>query len=91
MENKSHWVYDYLHEAYTKHHKVNNIIEPYNMCRQILPKTYLHNGYLDVIKTESFFKTNSISGDKILSYIMDKSEIDDLDTIEQWEEAEKKI
>jgi CMP-N,N'-diacetyllegionaminic acid synthase len=70
---------------------VNNIKEPYNMCRQILPKTYLHNGYLDVIKTESFLKTNSITGDKILSYIMDKSEIDDLDTIEQWEEAEKKI
>jgi N-acylneuraminate cytidylyltransferase len=70
--------------------EVNNIKEPYNQCRQILPKTYLHNGYLDVIKTKSFLEKDSITGDKILSYVMDKTEIDDLDTLDQWYEAEKK-
>ena len=31
--------------------KVNNIQEPYNQPRQILPQSYLHNGYIDIIKT----------------------------------------
>jgi len=71
--------------------KVNNIKEPYNQCRQILPKTYLHNGYLDIIKTESFIHAKSITGDSIMSYIMNKDEIDDIDTLEDWKNAENKL
>lgn len=70
--------------------EVNNIKEPYNQCRQKLPKTYLHNGYLDIIKTSILINKKSISGDKILPFIMDKNEIDDIDTIEDWYAAEKK-
>jgi N-acylneuraminate cytidylyltransferase len=71
--------------------EINNIKEPYNQCRQILPKTYLHNGYLDIIKVNTFLEKKSITGDKILPYIMKKEEIDDIDTIEEWLKAEKKI
>ncbi len=71
--------------------EINNIKEPYNQCRQILPKTYLHNGYLDVIKVKSFIEKKSITGDKIIPYIMKKDEVDDIDTIEEWLKAEKKI
>lgn len=70
--------------------EVNNIKEPYNQCRQILPKTYLHNGYLDAIKTTTLLNKKSVTGEKILPFLMDKNEIDDIDTIEDWNNAEKK-
>ena len=35
--------------------EVNKIKEPFNQCRQVLPTTYLHNGYIDIIKTEVRF------------------------------------
>jgi N-acylneuraminate cytidylyltransferase len=71
--------------------EVDNIKEPYNQCRQILPKTYLHNGYIDIIKTKSFLENKSITGKKILPFLMNKEEIDDIDTIEEWAIAEKKF
>ena len=49
----------------------NQIKEPYNQCRQILPKTYLHNGYIDILNTEMIEK-GTISGTKIYPYIMNK-------------------
>jgi len=70
--------------------EIDGVKEPYNCPRQILPKTYLHNGYLDVIKPSIILDKKSISGDKILPYIMNKEEIDDIDTIEEWINAEKK-
>lgn len=70
--------------------KVNEINEPYNQCRQILPQTYLHNGYIDIIKTTNL-NNNSISGKKIYPYIMDKNDTIDIDTIDDWRKAEKVI
>jgi len=67
--------------------KIENINEPYNQCRQYLPKTYLHNGYIDIIKT-SILENNTVSGDKIYPYIMNKNDTIDIDTIEDWESAE---
>ncbi len=68
--------------------KIENIIEPYNRCRQELPDTYLHNGYIDIIKPQTIMKQISMSGDKILPYIMDSAEYHDIDTIEDWNKAE---
>ena len=70
--------------------KANNIIEPYNQPRQILPKTYMHNGYLDIIKTTSVIRMNSISGNKIYPYVLSADEIDDIDTIDDWKRSEEK-
>ena len=61
--------------------EVNNTKEPYNQCRQVLPQTYLHNGYIDILNTE-IIKKGTISGDKIYPYIMNKDEIHDIDTLE---------
>lgn len=61
--------------------------EPYNICRQYLPDSYLHNGYIDIINF-SLVKQNKISGDKILPYIMDKKDTIDIDTLEDWKKAE---
>ena len=61
--------------------------EPYNMGRQYLPKTYLHNGYVDIIKSD-LLKTDRLSG-KILAYEMGEQDNIDIDTIKDWENAER--
>jgi CMP-N,N'-diacetyllegionaminic acid synthase len=71
--------------------EVDGISEPYNQPRQILPKTYLHNGYLDIVKTDIVIRKDTITGKRIMPYILDKEEIDDIDTIEDWEKSEKKF
>jgi CMP-N-acetylneuraminic acid synthetase len=60
--------------------------EPYNQCRQKLPTTYLHNGYIDILKT-SILQEDKISGSKILPYIMNKKDTIDIDTEEDWIKA----
>ena len=64
--------------------------EPYNLGRQLLPDTYLHNGYIDIFKTLLVYQ-NLISGSKILPYVMPKEEVHDIDTLADWENAEKLI
>jgi len=64
-----------------------NIDEPYNICRQDLPDSYLHNGYIDIMNY-SILKQNKISGDNILPYIMEKTDTYDIDTLEDWKRAE---
>jgi len=70
---------------------VNDLVEPYNQARQLLPKTYLHNGYLDIVKTENLILTDSITGKRIMPYLLKKDETDDIDTIEDWEKSEEKF
>ena len=69
----------------------NGIKEPYNVGRQILPPTYLHNGYVDILKTDTLLKKNSISGERIRAYLMDNNETDDIDYENDWVKAEKKL
>lgn len=59
----------------------NDLKEPYNQARQLLPKTYLHNGYIDILKT-SILNDNTISGRYIYPYIMNVNDSVDIDTIE---------
>ena len=70
--------------------EIKGITEPYNQCRQVLPKTYLHNGYIDIIKTSVVYK-GTISGDKIYPYIMRDTDIIDIDLMEDWIKAGKKM
>jgi CMP-N-acetylneuraminic acid synthetase len=67
-----------------------DIKEPYNQCRQILPTTYLHNGYIDILKTE-ILNNNTISGNKILPYIMKDNDNIDIDFIDDWNKSEKTL
>ena len=68
--------------------ELNGICEPFNQCRQILPKTYLHNGYIDIIKVK-IIKDGKISGEKIYPFVMDKTDTIDIDTMKDWDKAEK--
>lgn len=69
---------------------VDNINEPYNRCRQELPQTYLHNGYIDIFNSSIIMDKKSITGDKIYPYVMNKDEYHDIDTLDDWQKAEKK-
>jgi CMP-N,N'-diacetyllegionaminic acid synthase len=68
--------------------KVDGIKESFNMGRQYLPKTYLHNGYIDILKPE-LLEDEMISGERIYGYVMNKEDKYDIDTLEDWEETEK--
>ena len=59
--------------------EVNGIIEPYNQCRQVLPQCYLHNGYIDILKT-SLLERGTISGDRIYPFVMLPEDNIDIDT-----------
>ena len=71
--------------------EINNIKEPYNKCRQELPETYLHNGYIDIIKYDTIMKLKSVTGNTIYPYVMDKKEYHDIDTVSDWELSEKPV
>lgn len=71
----------------TVHTKNGELREPYNNCRQSLPDVYLHNGYIDILNS-NILKNDTISGDKIYPYIMDKNDTIDIDTMEDWDKAE---
>jgi len=68
--------------------KVDGIKESFNMGRQYLPKTYLHNGYIDILKPE-LLEDEMISGERIYGYVMNKEDKYDIDTLEDWEKTEK--
>jgi CMP-N,N'-diacetyllegionaminic acid synthase len=58
--------------------------EYYNLPRQMLPKAYYPNGYVDIIKTDLFIKNNSLYGGKILGFVTPFSiEVDTTDDIER--------
>ena len=68
-----------------------NIDEPHNQARQLLPITYLHNGYIDIIKTSTILELKSISGKKILPFIMNENEDDDIDSYDDWNRSLKNM
>jgi N-acylneuraminate cytidylyltransferase len=68
-------------------YQINDIKEPYNQCRQFIPRAFLHNGYIDILKP-SILKNKTISGDKIYPFIMNKTDSIDIDTEEDWYKAE---
>lgn len=68
----------------------NNLNEPYNQARQLFPNTYLHNGCIDIIKTDVIMSLNKLSGENIYPYIMDENEIDDIDEQNDFDKAESK-
>lgn len=47
--------------------------------RQVLPKTFIPNGYIDIVRPSIFLEGNSFHGDKILSFITEYTpEVDTL-------------
>jgi N-acylneuraminate cytidylyltransferase len=69
---------------------INNykdLIEPYNQARQHFPISYLHNGCIDIVKTNLIIDKKLLSGTRIYPYIMNQDEIDDIDNIEDFNKS----
>lgn len=67
---------------------LGSLKEPYNQARQLLPDSFIHNGYIDIFKS-SLVSDGTISGEKIYPYIMESSQTIDIDNLKDWDSAEK--
>jgi len=65
----------YLHPLMNEKHP-----EPYLLRRQDLPKMYYYNCVIDVTKPSTIFNKKSMTGDKMLPYIMKREDSIDIDT-----------
>jgi N-acylneuraminate cytidylyltransferase len=73
---------------YIKTHQI--LKEPYNQARQNFPDTYIHNGCIDIVNTNIIIKDNLLSGNKILPFIMDEHDNNDIDDLDDFANSEKK-
>ena len=62
---------------------INDISEPTNACRQMLPDCYLHNGYIDIFNN-AILTLETVSGENIYPFIMNDCETIDIDTETDW-------
>ena len=65
--------------------------EPYLLRRQDLPPVYWYNCVIDVTRPKTIFVKQSMTGDRILPYIMDASLVVDIDSPDDLVVARAKI
>ncbi len=68
---------------------MTDIPECYNMPRQQLPKVFYQNACIDVLRPDVVLLKNSMTGDKILGYVMEDNY--DIDTEEEFEAAKVQL
>lgn len=81
------WVIDEENKPMTPLLSLPGVPAPYNEPRQRLPQTYWQIGTLDVIKTQVILAQNSMSGQRILPYIVGPELAVDIDEISSFEKA----
>jgi len=62
--------------------------EPFNAPRQQLPQTYWQTGHIDVIRVSTITKMRSLSGKRILPFLVDPAFTVDIDNPRDWQRAE---
>lgn len=70
---------------------LDSVAEPFNEPRQELPMVYWQIGTLDVIKYDTLMHLNSMSGEKILPFVVQSEIAIDIDEIESFVKAGKVI
>jgi N-acylneuraminate cytidylyltransferase len=63
--------------------------EPYNMPRQLLPRTFWQTGHLDVIRTASILRKHSLTGDVVFPILVDAEYAVDIDAARDLDRAEE--
>jgi len=76
--------------AWHREHPSTVIEEPQSVARQILPKIYWHNAYIDIIRPATVLEQGCCMGRRCLSFHMGPEDNADIDTEEQWSAAEVK-
>lgn len=66
-----------------------NIREPYNMPRQVLPEVYWQTGYVDAAWTRTIMEKHSMTGERILPLVIDPADWIDIDSPDDWRRAER--
>jgi len=70
---------------------VDGVKEPYNAPRQVLPPVHWQTGHIDAIRPDTILKKNSMSGDVILSLLIDPRFTVDIDTPADWPKYERLV
>jgi CMP-N,N'-diacetyllegionaminic acid synthase len=65
----------------------NSYLESYNQPRQVFPKTYLPNGYVDIVRPSVLLSTGLLHGNKILLNLTQRTA--DIDNIDDYEIAKQ--
>mmetsp|Transcript_99107 Transcript_99107/g.256219 ORF Transcript_99107/g.256219 Transcript_99107/m.256219 type:complete len:284 (+) Transcript_99107:70-921(+) len=76
--------------SYNRHRPSEIIKEPQSVARQILPKIYWHNAYIDIIRPSTILEQGCCMGKRCLSFHMRPDDTADIDTPDQWDAAEAK-
>ncbi|OEJ63838.1 acylneuraminate cytidylyltransferase family protein [Magnetovibrio blakemorei] len=53
-----------------------NIDEPYNQARQMLPKIFQQDGFIDITRPKTVIEMGSITGQNVLPFLLDSISID---------------
>ena len=69
---------------------ISDIEEPYNFPRQELPEAYFMTGDIEAARRETLL-TGSVSGNKIYPLIINPEDKIDIDSIEEFKIAEKRL
>ena len=72
----------YLEPLLKSHHKF-----PYLLRRQDLPDMYFYNCVLDITKYNTIFNKKSMTGDKMIPFILDQEDVFDIDSERDFEVA----
>lgn len=65
--------------------------EAYNYPRQKLPKAYIQNGSIDVMWARTILEKGSMSGERILAYVMEEADSVNIDTELDFELAARRL
>ncbi|OGY46849.1 MAG: hypothetical protein A2840_02725 [Candidatus Buchananbacteria bacterium RIFCSPHIGHO2_01_FULL_47_11b] len=63
--------------------------EPYNIPRQQLPEVFFQTGDIELVRRETLLG-GSVSGDKVLPLEINQRDVVDIDSLSDWEAAERK-
>jgi len=85
------WRVNEGHKSMTPLLELPGVDEPYNQLRQSLPEIFWQIGCLDVIRASVITEQRSMSGKKIVPYIIPSQFAVDIDDIESFNKAEKTL
>ncbi len=71
--------------------EVYQVLEAYNQPRQELPKAFVQNGAVDVIRRRVLMEANSMSGSRIKALLMEEIDSVNIDSPQDWALAEMMI